>query len=415
MLNVSLLRRSSTFRALWLARTISFFGDTVATTALVAYSYGRYGTGITVSLVLLAQSLPRLFGFFAGSLADRFDQRRLMVWCDMGQAVVWTSIVLVSPPLPLLLVLVLCAGTLATIFMPAGRSAVPVLAGERDLPAANALLGVGINAGLALGPVVGGVLVAWIGLGSVLLINSLTFAISALLLRRLPALPPSAASNDKPMSLIQTTRGGLRYLAQHATARAVSISLFLIVAFGALDNVALVALAQSTLGAGAAGYGVLASAYGVGMVLGPLLLLRWSERIDPARTLLWGTALLGVGGLLTGFAPTLLAAVLAQSAGGIGNGFENIGNDTLIQRTVPRAMLGRVFGTVYSGAFLASSLAAALGGPLLDWTSPRTVFIISGSGVLLGLAVLWFLLPRHAATDHQRAENNDRIEGASET
>jgi len=86
MLNVSLLRRSPAFRALWLARTISFFGDTVATTPLVLYIYGIYGTGTTVSLVLLAQTLPRLFGPFAGSLADRLDQRQLMVWCDRATA-----------------------------------------------------------------------------------------------------------------------------------------------------------------------------------------------------------------------------------------------------------------------------------------------------------------------------------------
>lgn len=75
MHNIHLLHRVPTFRALWLARTISFWGDTVAATALVLYMYGIDGSGTTLSLVLLAQALPRVFGPLAGSLADRIDQR----------------------------------------------------------------------------------------------------------------------------------------------------------------------------------------------------------------------------------------------------------------------------------------------------------------------------------------------------
>jgi MFS family permease len=385
-----------TFRALWLARTISFWGDTTAATALVLYVYGIDGSGTTVSFVLLAQALPRVFGAFAGGLADRVDQRRLMVWCDVGQTALWACIALLLPPLPVLLLLVCCAATLATIFGPAGRSALPTLVESSDLPTANALLGIGINASLALGPAASGVLVAWLDVRGVLLLNAMTFMASAILLRRVPFLPPAANDGDDPATLVASTRAGLHYIAHHATARAVCIGLFLVVMFGALDNVALVALAQNTLGAGDVGYGVLASMYGVSMIVGPLALLRWSDRSDPAITLLWGTALLGIGGVLTGFAPAFVVAVLAQSAAGIGNGLENICTDTLIQRTVPRAMLGRVFGTVGSGAFLASSLAYALGGPLLDRTSPRTVFAIAGSGVLVALLVVWQLLPaRH--------------------
>lgn len=413
MFTIPLLRRFPAFRALWLARTISLVGDTVAATALVLFVYNMYGTGSAVSVVLLAQALPRLFGPFTGSLADRLDQRRLMVWCDGTQAVVWVSIALLSPPLPLLLALVFCASTVATIFTPAGRSALPVLVEERDLAAANALLGVGTNTSLALGPAAGGLLVAWIGVSGVLLINALTFVASAALLCRLPALPPTMVADQAPATLLHTTRAGLTYLAQHPTARAVGIGLFLVVAFGALDNVALVALAQQTLGLSGTGYGLLASAYGAGMVLGPLVVLRWNKRLHPATTLLWGVALFGSGGLLTSSAPTFVGALLAQMGAGIGNGLENIGNDTLLQRTVPRAMLGRVFGIVYSGAFLAASLAAALGGPLLDHTSPRTVFLIAGSGVLGSLLVMWRLLPRRTAAHNDGSGEPTRGEGAS--
>lgn len=82
--------------------------------------------------------------------------------------------------------------------------------------------------------------------------------------------------------------------------------------------------------------------------------------------------------------------------GGIGNALENASTDTLIQREVPARMLGRVFGNVYGGAYLASTLAYAVGGPLLDATSPRTVFTVAGTGVLLLVAGVGAIGARHS-------------------
>lgn len=129
------------------------------------------------------------------------------------------------------------------------------------------------------------------------------------------------------------------------------------------------------------------------MVLGPVALLRSRRSFNARSALLIGVILTGIGELAAGIVPWFGLAVLVQGIAGIGNGLENVANDTLIQQTVPRAMLGRVFGTVSTSAFIASSLAYAVGGFLLDWTSPRAVFVIAGSGVLASLGVLWFMLP----------------------
>jgi MFS family permease len=399
----ALFHQNSIFRALWLARTISFFGDTIATTALVVYAYQVTNSGTAVGFVLLAQALPRLFGPVAGSFVDRVDQRRLMIACELGQTILFALLALLLPSLPLLVVFVTVASFLTTLFAPAGRSVLPTLVHHDDVPTANALLSFGINASLALGPVLGGVCITFIGVRGALLVNTLSFLISALLLQRLPALPPVSASDATATSLLAATRSGMIYLGQHATARAVAIGLFLVVVFGALDNVALVALAQDVFNTDARGYGFISSVYGVGMVFGSVALLRWMSVSNPAYVLMIGIALLGSGGLLTGLAPSFAFAVIAQSAAGIGNGLENIGNDTLIQQTVPRAMLGRVFGIVYSGAFIASSVAYAVGGFLLDRTSPRIVFIIAGVGVLFACRIVWLILPRHQEERHRIA------------
>ena len=74
---------------------------------------------------------------------------------------------------------------------------------------------------------------------------------------------------------------------------------------------------------------------------------------------------------------------------GAGNGLENIAADTLIQRGVPREMLGRVFGLVTTAGMAGSSIAYATGGFVLDLTSPRVVFLIGGIGTLFVSLFLW--------------------------
>lgn len=397
-----LLVRNSVFGRFWLARTISYLGSAVTTVALVLYVYEVEGSGVSVGLVLLAETLPRLLGPFAGAVVDRVDARRLMVLCDLGQAALIGSVALFLPPFPVLVALVAGASTLSTLFFPAGRGAVPALVAPEDLTPANALLGTSANVGFAGGPALGGVAVAVVGASGALLFDALTFLFSAALLLKLPSLPPAAREEAAPTrSFFQESLDGLLYVFRHGAVRAVASGLFLGVAFLALDGVALVFLARETFGAGDAAYGIFAAAHGVGMILGPLFLVR---RRSPAGLslvpiILLGLALEGLTTLSTGLAPFLALAITLRILGGVGNGVENVAVDTLLQKIVPRAMLGRVFGAVYGGAFLAVGLAYAAGGPLLEATSPRAVFVIAGAGTLATMLLVWRMLPRSAGGD----------------
>ncbi|CAN5718050.1 hypothetical protein BH24ACT22_BH24ACT22_09980 [soil metagenome] len=168
-----------------------------------------------------------------------------------------------------------------------------------------------------------------------------------------------------------------------------ALGLFLSVAFAALDKVALVFMVTDTLGANATAYGFAGTAYGVAMILAPLLLLRIPGAAEaPDRVLFVGLALTGIGLVLGGVAPGIALFVLFYLVAGAGNGLENVACDTLIGRTVPPSKLGRVFGTVYGPMFLADALAAAAGGLLLAATSPRIVFIVAGTGVLAVLLLV---------------------------
>lgn len=388
----NLLLRNRMFRRMWTARAISFIGDGIAITALVLHVGEANGTGTAVGALLLAQALPHLVGPMAGVIADRTDQRRLMIACNVGNAVVFGVAAWFLPALPGLLVLMATSSILDTIFGPAGRSAIPALVDEGDLLSANAWLGTALNMQVAIGPLLGGLFVATLGIRGALAADGASFLLSAALLLRVQRLPPDRSRSARS-SFLADTWEGLVYVRRHAVARAVVVTLFIGVAFAGIDNVALVFLSRDVLGAGPMGFGVVAAAFGVGMLVASVALSGGRSR-SPRTLLIGGWFLTAVGTLLTGLAPLIWLAAMAQTIGGAGNGADNVASDTLIQRSVPREMLGRVFGVTSTAAFVGGSIAYAAGGPLLDATSPRFVFLVAGAGVLGVVGLAHVMLPR---------------------
>ena len=376
----NLLRLSPVFRRLWLARTLSNVGDGVAFVALVLLVHNREGTGLAVGGLLLVQAVPRFLGPVAGTVADRVEQRALMIGCDLVNTALFGAIALWTPSLPILLVLAGASSCVDTLFSPAGRSALPALVARDELLQANAWLGTSFNLQLALGPMIGGAIVFALGTSGALAVNTASFLLSAILLSRLP--PLRSTGDEKQLGFLATGTAGLRYVWETPAVRAVIIALFFAVAFAAMDNVALVFLVRDTLGGGALAFGLLSAAYGVGMVAASAGLSLRTLRISAGLIFLLGWLFNGLGILLAGLAPVLLVVGVGQVIAGWGNGAENIGVETLIQRIVPRRLLGRTFGVATTAAFGGSTMAYAVSGFLLDLTSPRTVFVIGGSGVL---------------------------------
>jgi MFS family permease len=375
-----LLFRNPAFGRFFAARACSYIGDGVASVALILLVQSRQGTGVAVGALLLAQSLPRLLGPLAGTLADRLPARRLMVGCDLGQAAIYALIAWLSLALPVLLALVSAATFLQTLFQPAGAAALPRLVDEGDLLAANARFGSAFNLQVAVGPLLGGVLVATVGTDYAILVNATSFLGSALLLAGVPQLAQRIAVADR--GVLAATHEGLVYVWRHPVVRTVCLALFFGVSIGAMDNVALVFLARESLGVGATGFGALSAAFGVGMIVGALLLTRGGRQPDTALLFLGGLALTGLGLMLTGLAPVLLLALAFQALAGIGNGVDNVAQSTLLQQIVPVHLLGRVYGVVSTAAFAGMGFASLAGGVLLDLTSPRVVFVLAGAGLI---------------------------------
>jgi MFS family permease len=220
-------------------------------------------------------------------------------------------------------------------------------------------------------------------------VNAASFAISALLLAGLgPLAPLERPAPEARTGLLADTISGLRYARENPAIRGLVLGTLIFVTFAAMDNVALVFLVRRALHGPAAEYGIISAAFGAGMVTASLALTVKADRRPAAFWLTGGVVAGAVGMVLTGIAPSAAVACAGQAVAGAGNTADLVGTDTLIQERVPAHMLGRVFGTVYGGAQLASALSYIIAGPLVALTGPRVTFVIGGAGALAGAFVL---------------------------
>jgi MFS family permease len=389
----AVLTGNRSFTLYWSARTVSIAGNQIARIALTVLVYQLGAGPVGVSVLLLALTVPRLLGPLAGAIVDRADNKRLMVACDVAQALLFAALIWVHW-WPGVIAVVLAATVCSTLYQPAGRGNIPALVGRDRLARANAQLAAGSNGALALGPAIGGGLLALGGTRLALLANAATFLFSAVLTLgvrglRAAAGPPGARG---PVTLFGQARAGVGLVWQNPVARAVAIMLLPAVAFASLDNAALIFLVRSGFHASAGAYAWVVTAYSVGMVGLPLLLAA-RKSLDARGLLFGGEGLFGAGTLATGLAPGLSFGIGAQVAAGAGNGMENIGMDTLLQESAPDEQLGMVFGTVYTAPYAGQIAAYLVAAPVIAAVGPRATFVIAGAGVLAALGALAWLLP----------------------
>jgi len=381
-----LLRANRTFRTYWTARVLSLLGDGAALVALLLYAQRLTNSGIGVAGLLLARAVARLLGPVAGALADRYDQRRLMVSCDLAQTALYAVLAILLPGYAALIVLVGVASIFQTIFTPAGQAALPSMVAQDELGRANAWLGSAVNLQVAAGPLAGGLLVAFAGTRTALGVDALSFAASAACLARIA--PLRAAVEQVRRGVLSATADGLRFVLGDPVARPLVLLVLGSSTFLAVDTVTLVLLARDNLHSSAAGYGLIATAFGVGMVAVSVAMLTRDPKTHPAALLLFALTVGGVAYIGTGLAPTIVIAICFQLIAGAGNGLENIATDTLIQRRIDPTMLGRAFGLVRTAAYAATSLSTVIAGVLVDVLGARWVFIGAGAGTVAAVAAL---------------------------
>ena len=362
------------FLQLWVGQGFSFVGDFVSTVALVVLVVQISGSASAVGGVLVARLLPTLASPLIGVLADRLDRRVVLVACDLVRAALIAGVIF-TKSLVLIYVLVFLIGAARTFFNPTIRAAFPSVVREGDLARANAIISGTFSVSVMAGPAFGGLLVATAGITAAFALDAATYVISAALLSRIP-LPPPEGKNDK--SFANELRAGLSYLGGARVPLAIVAGTFLIVMTENSTIPAEVFLAKGTFDAGDAGYGLLVSVWGGGMVIGSVMTAVLDGRVNLvliyfASMFVSALALVGAG-----VSPAFAFALIFLAIAGAANGIDNVATDTVLQRRVPETFLGRVFSVRFLGFSIGEAVAYPLGGLLVDSYGARATYQVAG-------------------------------------
>ena len=385
------MHRTRDRRALIAAIGLSSFGDELAIVALALRVESLTGSAGMVALLFIVSALPHvLFAPFSGWLTDRRETVETLRWCALVQAVVAAALAF-AVGLPLVFVLAFALGALASVTGPSVFALVPLLDDDADTSRTNAKIEIAKYSGWILGPLVAGVVAHQNGTAAPLLIDALTFLVLAIAtlgmsIRRMPGAAGEAEQDG--------ARAGFAYVASDRLLLLVFAAMGGIVLFAATDNVAEVFFARDTLHQPSIGYGVLASTWMAGMVIGAII----ARRIASERAPIWifGGAVAGGAALVAGAASAALVPAAALFViSGAGNGVENVAARTLVHGRVPSTLHGRVFAA-YMGLLSSTQIiATALGGALVAGVGGQQALVIGGVGSLavgvLGLVGLAFV------------------------
>jgi MFS family permease len=369
------LLKNPRFLQLWGGQACSFVGDAVSMVALVILVVQLTGSAAAVGGVLLARLLPTLASPLVGVYADRLDRRAVLVASDLVRAILLLAMVF-ARDLIVLLVLVFLMGLARAFFNPTIRAAFPGVVGGGDLTRANALVSGTFSISVTLGPALGGLLVATVGVDAAFVLDAATFLISAILLSRIPM--PRPASDDES-GFGRELKEGFKYLVRTRVPLAVVAGAFLTMLTINLTVPAEVFLAKRTFGTGDAGYGLLVSVWGGGMVLGSVLMAVLGGRVGALPFYFASIFVAAIGLAGTGVATTFVLALGALAVAGIANGIDDVTASTVIQERVPDAFLGRVFSLNFFGLSAGEALAYLAGGALVDASGPRFTYLLAGA------------------------------------
>ena len=398
----------SAFAVMWVATVASNIG-----TWMNDVGGGWLMTSLTtdprwVALVPAATQLPIfLFALLAGALGDLYDRRRLLIWCQFGMGIVATVLGflvtqdLVTPPLLLLFAFLL--GTGAAFSMPAFQAIVPKLVPKAELSNAIAANGIGINVSRALGPALGGAVIAGIGLAYPFLINGVTFlaVIGALWWWKPAPDTPSARARE-------TVRGamklGLRHAGRNVALRATLVRACAFFVFASAYWAFLPLVARQRIEAGPTFYGIMLGSIGVGAVITALLMPRIRAKIGDEWLSRLGTVLTGVGLVLFAIATKPLLGVFAALVCGSSWLMVMTALNVSAQTAIPdwvRARGMAVFQMVFAGSMAGGSF---LWGWVAEVWSIPTALAVSAGGIILALILTkGFVLQQGIAIDYTPA------------
>jgi MFS family permease len=401
------LWRNPSFVALWSAGTISIFGSLITRTALPFAAILVLNAGpLEISAIRGVEQVAALIsGLVAGAWVDRLRRRPIMIWADLGRAILLGSIPVAflanALGLTQLVVVAFFAAVLSTIFEVAERSYLPTVVPREQLVGANSAITAAGSVAEFTSFGIGGFLVNLLKAPIAIAVDAASFVVSAVLLSRIRTEepPPKPVHDREPV--LQEIREGIRITVSSPVLRALALSHGgTHIAWGVFGTGYLL-FAIEELDLDPAAIGIIAALGGIGSLLGSVAAPMFVRRFGVGRTILGGMLLFAFGDLLIPLAPghaALLGAgflIAQQLIGDSGGTVYEIVETSLVQSSVDNRVIGRVNASFFTFTTLMTLAGVIIGGVAAEYFGLRIAFAIGLVGAVFSILVIWFSPVRH--------------------
>ena len=400
------LWRDRSFVAVWSASTVSIFGSLITRTVLpFAAILVLHAGPVQISLIRSAELIAGLFvGLFAGALVDRVRRRPILIWADLGRAVLLATIPIAAIfgflSLLQLVLVALAAAVLTTFFEVADHAFLPTVVSRRRLVAANSTLTAtwSIAEFSAFG--IGGFLIQAFTAPIAIAIDAVSFVVSAILLGtiRKPEPPPKPHVDREPV--LREIRDGIRIVFHSPLLRALALSHGGTHILWGIFGTSYLLYATEELHLSPAVIGVIAAIGGIGSLAGSALAPVMVRKLGVGWSILFGILGFTIGNALIPLAPATgiivglpLGAVFLIAQQLVGDSLATVYEVTetsLVQASVTDRVLGRVNASIVTFTTLLTLAGAIAGGLIAETFGLRTAFWVGLSGAAFTLLVVWF-------------------------
>jgi MFS family permease len=393
--DLSPLRGSRDFRAVFASRTVAMLGSQAAEVALLVQAKQLTGSPLVVGLLGMAELVPLVvFGLYGGALADRLDRRALMRWCEPGLACC-AGLLLLNALLPHPAVWPLYAVSaammaLASLQRPAFEAATPRIVPREQITAAAALLSMFQNVCVLAGSSLGGVLAITPGSWLVYALDAVGFAVSFAALGRLPPLPPTERDAGEPGPALREILVGLRYAVSRKDllgSYLADLSAMIFAYPSALFPFMAVTL-HAPWAAGLMFAAPSAGAFAVSATSGWMSHARRHGLAIAVAAALWGAAMAGFG-----LSPDIYVALGFLTIAGGADEISGIFRDTLWQQTIPDHLRGRMAGIELLSYAAGPPAGQLRSGVVADLAGLRFSLVSGGLACVAAVMLVCLALP----------------------
>ena len=395
------LWRHHNFLKLWSSHTISQFGYQISFLAVPLLAVLVLDvTPLQMGILIAVGGLPTLFiGLLAGAWVDRRRRRPVLIAANWSRALLllvipitaWLDVLSIE----LLYLVAFGLGNLGLLFDVAHRSFLPSLVEREQIIEANSNLELGRSASEVAGPGVAGVLVQLVSAQVAILVNAVTFMVSAVLLLSLKINEAEPARSGQERTIWKDAGEGLKSVVDNPILKTLAISAGIIGLFNAIQEAVWILYIVRRLGLSPGVLGLIFSIGSVGLLLGAAMGQRTTRRIGLGPSIIIGVLLVAIGDLIIPLAtgPALVLVILlamAQFLFGIGVTTYNISQVSVRQLMTPDHLQGRVNATMRVVTISTVPVGALIGGYLGESVGLRPTLFIGVAGEML--AAIFLLL-----------------------